>query len=67
MAVAGQIALIAAASPRDRRVSVVNVLKPIINSAVGQTVRMRRTEGMMWPIEADVLALDATDPIDQRT
>lgn len=66
-------ALAAAIEKRSQRVffprtiSVVNALKPLINSAVGQAVMMRRTAGMMPPIDTDVLALDATAPIDQGT
>lgn len=57
-------------SPRvffPRSVSFVNALKPIINSPVGQAVMMRRIGAMMPPIDADVIALRATDPIDQGT
>lgn len=50
-----------------RWVSVLNALKPLINSPGGQAVMMRRTAGMMPAIDADVQALDATDPIEQGT
>ena len=50
-----------------RTVGLVNALKPIINSPAGQAVMMRRAGGIMPAIDANVEALDATEPIEQGT
>ena len=50
-----------------RAVSLVNALKPLINSPAGQAVMMRRAGGLMPAIDANVEALDATEPIEQGT
>lgn len=50
-----------------RWIALVNAVKPLINSPAGEAVMLRRTAGVMPAIDADVQALDATEPIEQGT
>lgn len=50
-----------------RRIALVNAIKPLINSPAGEAVMLRRTVGIMPAIDADVDAMNATDPIEQGT
>ena len=50
-----------------RSIALVNALRPVINSRLGEAAMMRRTAGTMPAIDADVEALNATEPIEQGT
>ena len=50
-----------------RWIALVNVLRPVINSPAGEAVMIRRTADLMPAIDADVEALNATEPIEQGT
>ena len=66
-------ALAAAVETRSKRVffprwiALVNAIKPVINSPIGEILMMRRTAGVMPAIDADVHAKNATDAIEQGT
>lgn len=50
-----------------RWIALVNAMKPLINSPAGEAVMLKRTAGVMPALDADVEAVDATEPIEQRT
>jgi NAD(P)-dependent dehydrogenase (short-subunit alcohol dehydrogenase family) len=50
-----------------RWIALINAMKPLINSPLGEAVMLKRTADVMPAIDADVEALDATEPIEQGT
>lgn len=50
-----------------RWIVLLNILRPVINSPLGEAVMMKRTAGLMPAIDADVEAMKATEPIEQGT
>jgi NAD(P)-dependent dehydrogenase (short-subunit alcohol dehydrogenase family) len=50
-----------------RWIALINAMKPLINSPLGEAVMLKRTAAVMPAIDADVEALDATEPIEQGT